>query len=115
MRIYIMSPKEHDKEISRISHLPHAVASATASSISIADVKFIGTGFKDTTRVASGDPALWTSILMDNRTNVSADISSNIRIMERIQRALRGANRNELKKILSDAKKKRDKLSTDEK
>ena len=68
MRIYIMSPKEHDKEISRISHLPHAVASATASSISISDVKFIGTGFKDTTRVASGDPDLWTSILMDNRS-----------------------------------------------
>lgn len=111
-RVYVMSPEKHDKEISRISHLPHTVASATASSISISDMEFIGTGFKDTTRIASGDPDLWTSILMANRANVSADISSNIKIMERIRRALKHAKRGELKKILSDAKKKRDRLST---
>ncbi len=111
MRVYIMSPQEHDKEISRISHLPHTMASAIACFTDPSDMKFIGTGFRDTTRIASGDPELWASILMANRANVSADISSSMKIMRLIQKALNRENRSELKKILSKAKNKRDRLN----
>jgi len=32
--------------------------------------KFCATGFRDTTRVAAGDPALWAAIFRDNREGV---------------------------------------------
>lgn len=115
MRVYVMSPQKHDKKISRTSHLPHTMASAIACSADPSDMKFIGTGFKDTTRIASGDPDLWTSILMANRANVSADITSNMKIMRRIRKALNREKCGELKKILSKAKNKRDRLSAYEK
>ena len=60
---------EHDRAVARISHMPHAMAVATAA----AGLRFAGDaslaagGFRDTTRVASGDPAMWAEIMEENR------------------------------------------------
>ena len=73
-RVMTMSASDHDRAVARISHLPHAMAVATAS----AGLRFpddgelAAGGFRDTTRVASGDPAMWAEIMMENREAVSA-------------------------------------------
>ena len=77
MRLIRMSATEHDRRTAAISHLPHAVAAllvdlgARAGGLDIAS-----TGFRDTTRVASGDPRVWVDIFLTNRQAVLDAIDS---------------------------------------
>lgn len=68
-RIYELSVADHDRAVARISHLPHAMAVLTASAgLKFPDdVKLAAGGFRDTTRVASGDPKMWAEIMTENR------------------------------------------------
>ena len=70
-----MSPAEHDRKVARISHLPHAVAAAVVRAALADDLSAAlctGNGFRDSTRVAAGDPELWTGIFKDNQAEVLA-------------------------------------------
>jgi prephenate dehydrogenase len=72
MRVYLLSPAEHDAWIARTSHLPHALASTLCALLARkgsprAVAERTGPGLLDTTRVAAGDPVLWTGIFRDNR------------------------------------------------
>lgn len=72
-RVLEMTPEEHDRKVARISHLPHVMAALIALASLREDpsaVACAGNGFRDTTRVASGDPGLWTGILLENRGEV---------------------------------------------
>ncbi|GAB4174121.1 MAG: hypothetical protein Fur0032_13780 [Terrimicrobiaceae bacterium] len=69
-RVVSMSPAEHDKLVSRASHLPHALAATLASTVGSrlpAALAVTGRGFRDTTRIAAGPPPMWTGIFLDNR------------------------------------------------
>jgi len=65
----IMTAAGHDEAVARISHFPHAMSSLTAG-VSLREpshAELAGGGFRDTTRVASGDPAMWAEIMIENR------------------------------------------------
>src|SRR5205085_1837802 len=47
--------------------LPHLLAAALAGLLPPELHELTATGFRDTTRVAAGDPALWTGIFLQNR------------------------------------------------
>ena len=72
-RVHELDPSGHDAVVGRISHLPHLAACA----LTIAALQntphageFAGSGFRDTSRIASGDPELWLGILRENRAAV---------------------------------------------
>lgn len=69
-----ITPQKHDQVVSQISHLPHAVASLLVQSVSESALPFAATGFMDSTRIAQGDPRLWTPIFMTNRKNLLKDL-----------------------------------------
>ena len=60
----------HDRAVAAISHLPHAVASALAVLAAEHDEGVLSQlaagGFKDITRIASANPALWTGICLES-------------------------------------------------
>jgi prephenate dehydrogenase len=61
----------HDRWVALISHAPHLVAAAMAarlapSAVPVDALKLAGQGLRDVTRVAAGDSALWTEILLAN-------------------------------------------------
>jgi prephenate dehydrogenase len=110
-KIYELSPREHDKRVSNISHLPHAAAAALSLSTDKASLKFASTGFRDTTRIASGDPDLWAAILTDNSASASADIKRYSKQLEIISKLIKAKDTPKLRMVLSKAKKKRDKFT----
>src|SRR5205814_1049890 len=57
----------HDRALAMTSHLPHLLASALAGVLPPELRELTATGFRDTTRVAAGDPSLWTGIFLQNR------------------------------------------------
>lgn len=71
METFECSPAEHDRIVAHMSHLPHGLAAILCAVL--ADLPddwaaCAGNGLRDTTRVAAGDPKLWTAIFRDNET-----------------------------------------------
>ena len=69
----LLNPEEHDKMVAVVSHLPHLLAAALVNYASRFNQDYPQTlslaagGFRDTTRVAMGSPALWREIFNSNR------------------------------------------------
>lgn len=74
-----MLPEEHDRVMARTSHLPHVVAALLASTVGregdlLKTGSFCGPGFRDTTRVSEGSPAVWHDILRSNARHVADEL-----------------------------------------
>jgi prephenate dehydrogenase len=93
MTITRLAPDEHDRLLADISHLPHALAAALIAMQEDAALQIAGKGFLDTTRIASGDGALWRDILLDNRDNLRRSIQrlqENLGTLEKLLEAKDG-------------------------
>lgn len=69
-----MDAADHDRSVALVSHAPQLVASMLASRLrdgSGAALGLAGQGLRDTTRIASSDPALWVQILGANAAAVA--------------------------------------------
>lgn len=111
MKVEIMSPQRHDKVISRLSHLPHAVACGLSNTVAgIKDLYLAAGGFKDTTRVASGHPDLWKDIFFTNRDNIVRDIGMLKKELSKIEMALKNKDERRLLKLFNKAKLIRDSI-----
>ncbi len=105
----VISPEKHDRVVSEISHLPHVVA-VSLLNCARSNIKFIGNGFKDTTRVASSDSNIWIDIFLSNRINVIKSIDKFIKNLRYIRGRIKGKRKAELRRILEKAKSVRDSL-----
>lgn len=61
----------HDRWVALVSHAPHLVSAAMAARLAPPSaagdaLRLAGQGLRDVTRIAAGDPALWTQILSAN-------------------------------------------------
>ncbi|MEI6565178.1 MAG: prephenate dehydrogenase [Verrucomicrobiota bacterium] len=79
-RVLSLSPSEHDRLVSRSSHLPHVVAAelvnfvlGSARGSNQADL--CASGFRDTTRIASGSPEMWRDIALANHKNLHEELT----------------------------------------
>ena len=110
MNVVVTSPAEHDKLLGLVSHLPHVVAAGLVNTCTQKQLEFTGTGFMDTTRIASGDVKLWTDIIMSNPDYIVKAIQNFSSELDEIANAIRNEDDKKLAKLLSSAKSKRDKL-----
>jgi prephenate dehydrogenase len=70
-----MTPENHDAAFAAVSHLPHLLAFAYFNSVAGQPagrdfLSLAGPGFRDFTRIAASDPAVWRDILISNREEV---------------------------------------------
>ncbi len=74
-KVVTMTPEAHDSAFAAVSHLPHLLAFAFTTAIA-ADpqgsrfLELAGSGFRDFSRIAASDPAVWRDILLANREQV---------------------------------------------
>jgi prephenate dehydrogenase len=108
-----LAPQEHDEIVARISHLPHVVA-ATVVNVVCNDgahpLNFVGPGFKDFTRIASGPAEMWTEICLENRQEIARALEQLIEELGKTRAALENADAVELRALLKRAKHFRDEL-----
>ncbi|MGW7689287.1 prephenate dehydrogenase [Streptomyces asiaticus] len=70
----LMDTDAHDRAVALTSHAPHLVASMMAARLEHAEAEHIrvsGQGLRDVTRIAAGEPALWSDILTANADAVA--------------------------------------------
>lgn len=103
-----MSPAEHDTVVARSSHLPHLVAAALAAATPPEAVDLAGAGWKDTTRVAAGDAALWRDILMTNQDEVTAALGAFEQQLADYRDALARGDGAHIQQLLEQGRQKRD-------
>lgn len=74
--VVLMDVEKHDRVVAAISHLPHMVAYSLVNAVEGYDrfeesiIKYSAGGFRDFTRIASSDPAMWRDIALMNREAV---------------------------------------------
>jgi len=104
---------EHDRLVSRSSHLPHVVAATLAGlvldpKLPKAQAGLCATGFRDTTRIASGSPEMWRDIALANRKNLSQSVDAFAAELKKFQGALKRGDATAVEKIFATAKQRRD-------
>ena len=72
-----MAADAHDAAYAAVSHLPHLLAFAMMNSLQGQDqgeqyMALAGSGFRDFTRIAASEPAMWRDILLANRDELLA-------------------------------------------
>ena len=87
-----MNVAEHDYILGAVSHLPHVVIYALMNMLGSLKSKnhdeiisFSGSGLKDTTRIAGGDPVMWRDICLSNRDSVLHSIDHFQETLNRIR------------------------------
>lgn len=109
-----LSPQEHDLIVSRISHLPHIIAMNLVNFMDenrgISYLPFVGGGFRDTTRIASGNPNMWKDILFGNKEEIIESIDSFQRLLDEFKYYLEYDKVNHVVKCLENAKSIRDSI-----
>jgi prephenate dehydrogenase len=90
-----MTAEQHDEAMALVSHAPQVAASVMAGLLADADpalVDLAGQGLRDTTRIAAGDPALWSDILLGNREAVLPVLDRLSRNLDDLRSALQSAD-----------------------
>jgi prephenate dehydrogenase len=108
--VEVMEPEAHDRAVAWTSHLPHMVASALSAVLPRGLEAMCATGFRDTTRIASGDPLTWSPILLENRKPILDSLSQLDECLSSIRQALMRADRRSLDALLTQGKEVRDAL-----
>ncbi len=99
-----MPPDEHDAAVALVSHAPHVVAALVARRMLDApehEVRLAGQGVTDVTRIAAGDPALWTEILTANSAAVARVLHRLRGDLDRVLDALETDGRPTLREVLA--------------
>ena len=72
-RVVELPAAEHDECVALVSHLPHLLAATLVNTVAQRNehaFRVVGPGFRDSTRVAAGPPAMWWEILRENSAAV---------------------------------------------
>ena len=103
-----MTPENHDAAFAAVSHLPHLLAFAYFSAVvkQPAGKDFLalaGPGFRDFTRIAASDPAVWRDILVSNREEILKQSLRFRHTLDALEHVIRSGNFEALEDLLRQA------------
>jgi prephenate dehydrogenase len=113
-RVVASTPVAHDEAVALVSHLPHLTAAVLVQIVmqeNPAALDWRGNGFLDTTRVASGPPAMWAEILTENREALKKGIHAMIENLAEVTKLLESRETGALEQYLAEAMHTRKRLS----
>ncbi|MFH1397671.1 MAG: prephenate dehydrogenase/arogenate dehydrogenase family protein [Candidatus Omnitrophota bacterium] len=107
----ILSPLEHDKILSYVSHLPHVVVFSLMKTVPVEYLKFAAGSLKDATRIAASPSNIWIDIFLSNKQDILKVIKSFSNNLQALKQAILRDDRSRIRKILESAKQKRESLT----
>lgn len=115
-----LDEQTHDQITAVISHVPHVVAAGLVQLLRkqndpVQTARFMGGGFRDTTRIASSDADMWADICMTNGENIAAELDATVKLLGNVATMIRAGDRQGVHEYFTQAKQLRDALLTTEK
>ena len=103
-----MTPENHDAAFAAVSHLPHLLAFAYFNSVAGQPagrdyLSLAGPGFRDFTRIAASDPAVWRDILMSNREEILKQTQRFRHTLDAMENVIRSGNAEALEDMVRSA------------
>ena len=103
-----MTAADHDQTFAAVSHLPHLLAFAAVHALTThpqgADyLDMAGPGFRDFSRIAASDPAVWRDILCANRTEVLAQLAHFRASLAQFEAAMQQGDTTGLQQLIQQA------------
>ena len=110
MRVISCDPGQHDRWVAAASHLPYSLAATLVNTVARdpAALETAAGGFTDTTRIASGDIAMWTDILLTNRQAILDVLADFQQELSTLQSAIDRGDESAIRAFLTAAKTARD-------
>jgi len=107
-QVSTLTPEAHDATFAAVSHLPHMLAFAAVNALSAqtggADfLDMAGPGFRDFSRIAASDPAVWRDILSANRTEVLAQLAHFQTALAQLEVAMQQGDTTALQQLIQQA------------
>ncbi|MFH1710338.1 MAG: prephenate dehydrogenase/arogenate dehydrogenase family protein [bacterium] len=115
-KVHILTPDAHDSIVAGISHMPVAVAAALVDSVLGSGrscsgmTQFAASGFRDSTRIASGSPDMGTDMFITNKKAVLAALASFKKSLAKIEKLIKQGDAASIKMELSQIKDFRDSI-----
>lgn len=115
-RVSEMDVRHHDQVLAATSHLPHLLAYTLVDSLARLDdseeiFNYAAGGFRDFTRIASSDPALWRDICLANRDAVLDTLTRFTADLAGVADAVRRGDGDALMQVFARAKEVRDRFA----
>jgi prephenate dehydrogenase len=107
---------EHDRLMAKVSHLPHVLADVLVAQAEDAvgedseRLPEVGPSFRDATRVAGANPAIWGDIFTGNRDAVAAEVDAVAKRLRAAAELLRGGDHDQITAWHGEAVERRRKL-----
>jgi len=103
-----MTPEAHDATFAAVSHLPHLLAFAAVNALTsqaqgAAFLEMAGPGFRDFSRIAASDSAVWRDILSANHTEVLTQLAHFRRALDAFENALKQGDNAALQQLIQQA------------
>jgi prephenate dehydrogenase len=103
-----MTPENHDAAFAAVSHLPHLLAFAYFSAIVKQPagrdyLSLAGPGFRDFTRIAASEPAIWRDILLSNREEILKQSLRFRHTLDALEHVIRSGNAEALEDLIRKA------------
>lgn len=99
----VTTPETHDRLIAYTSQLAHVVSSAFVKSPTAQKHRGFSAGsYKDLTRVAEMNAAMWTELFMDNADNLLVELDAVMGELARYREALAGGDAETLLSLLEE-------------
>lgn len=110
-----MEVDRHDLVLAATSHLPHVLAYTLMDCLLQQDAgeeifRFAAGGFRDFTRIASSDPAMWRDICLANRVHLLAILKDFQSHLQTVMEMLEHDKANDLGEVYTRAKAARDRF-----
>ena len=109
--IDFMTPESHDELLGMTSHLPHILAFSLMSYLIAQNPKasiYAAGGFRDFSRIASGDAVMWRDICLNNKDEIIAHIKGYQKTLNVLSEAIDNDDMEQLESIFHNAKATRD-------
>ena len=106
-----MSPESHDELLGMTSHLPHMLAFSLVNYLVSQNPTasiYAGGGFKDFSRIASGDAVMWRDICLQNKDQIINHLKGYQGNLNDLIEAIDGENSEKLEILFTTAKNTRD-------
>jgi prephenate dehydrogenase len=116
--VVALSPEQHDQLVAVVSHVPHLTAAtlmglaSTRSEEHAALLRLAAGGFRDMTRVASGQPGIWIDICAENKTAITSALGELIAGLSNVRDLIATDDHEKLRSTLQAARDARTNLPT---